>query len=152
MSIINLSSTFKVTKKRKRVGRGYASGTGKTCGRGHKGQKARSGVSNILVFEGGQTPIHRRLPRRGFTSRKKRFTSVTLQTIYSMISLKKLTDKISKLDMISVGLISGSDQKVKIIGDSRSDISFSIECDAVSAGAKKVMDDLGCRVMLSQDA
>ena len=78
---------------RKRLGRGIGSGTGKTSGRGHKGQKSRSGVS-LKGFEGGQMPLHRRLPKRGFTNIfKKHFNSINLIQIQNLIDKKKILSK-----------------------------------------------------------
>ena len=79
--------------KRNRVGRGMASGNGKTSGRGHKGQKARSGGGVRRGFEGGQTPLYRRLPKRGFTNiHAKNYTEVTL----TMLNKSKATDDVSR--------------------------------------------------------
>ena len=81
------------TKSRTRVGRGIGSGLGKTSGRGHKGQKARSGGGVRRGFEGGQTPLYRRLPKRGFTNiHAKTYTEVTL-TMLTKLLLKKLQQK-----------------------------------------------------------
>ena len=89
------------TKNRKRVGRGIGSGTGKTSGSGHKGQKARSGVS-INGFEGGQMPIHRRLPKRGFTNIfRKQYVEVNLGRLQAAIDAGKLDAK--KLEIHAAG-------------------------------------------------
>ena len=84
-----LNTTGKVTTKKIRVGRGIGSGKGKTSGRGMKGQKSRSGVA-IKSFEGGQMPLYRRLPKRGFTNIfKKNFNSINLMQIQNLIDKKK---------------------------------------------------------------
>lgn len=75
MFLNTLSSSIGTKKHSRRVGRGIGSGFGKTCGRGHKGQKARSGGYHKVGFEGGQMPLQRCLPKFGFTSRKKRYTA-----------------------------------------------------------------------------
>ena len=89
-TLVNLRKK-KILKKR--LGRGIGSGTGKTSGRGHKGQKSRSGVS-LKGFEGGQMPLHRRLPKRGFTNIfKKHFNSINLIQIQNLIDKKKILSK-----------------------------------------------------------
>ena len=75
MRLNSIKPSVGATKNRKRVGRGIGSGLGKTCGRGHKGQKSRAGGFHKVGFEGGQMPLHRRLPKRGFKSMKSLFTS-----------------------------------------------------------------------------
>ncbi len=97
---------------KKRVGRGIASGTGKTCGRGHKGQKSRTGGKVQVGFEGGQMPLQRRLPKVGFTSRKNTNT-VELKYDY----LEKLTEKDITIDILKKHkLINNKATKVKLIG------------------------------------
>ena len=82
MKLHELQSSTGSRKVRKRVGRGYGSGLGKTSGRGHKGQKARSGGGTRLGFEGGQTPLFQRLPKRGFTNiNRKDYTVVNIETL-----------------------------------------------------------------------
>src|SRR5438132_4465069 len=82
LSLNNLHPAKGSTHKKKRVGRGPGSGLGKTAGRGEKGQKSRSGYSSKIGFEGGQMPLHRRLPKRGFTNIfKKRWTEVSLEAL-----------------------------------------------------------------------
>jgi large subunit ribosomal protein L15 len=105
------------TNKCKRVGRGIGSGTGKTCGRGVKGQKARSGVA-IKGFEGGQTPIYMRLPKRGFKSQNSaRYEVVNLRDVISLVESKKIDSSavITKDKLFNAGLISDKNTKVKLI-------------------------------------
>ena len=90
MKLNEIRDNKEATKNRKRIGRGIGSGTGKTSGQGHKGQKARSGVA-IKGFEGGQMPIHRRLPKRGFTNIfRTTYTEINLDKIESLIKDKKI--------------------------------------------------------------
>ena len=97
---------------KKRVGRGIASGTGKTCGRGHKGQKSRSGGKVQTGFEGGQMPLQRRLPKIGFTS-KKNVNTVELKYDY----LDKIKEKDITLELLKkYKLINNKTKKVKVIG------------------------------------
>ncbi len=105
------------TNKCKRVGRGIGSGTGKTCGRGVKGQKARSGVA-IKGFEGGQTPLYMRLPKKGFKSQRcARYEAINLRDVLSLIESKKIDSAtvITKEKLFNAGLISSKDAQVKLI-------------------------------------
>jgi len=115
-------------KSRKRIGRGIGSGTGKTSGKGHKGQKSRSGVS-IKGFEGGQMPIHRRLPKRGFKNIfRKEYVTINLGTIQKLINEKKIIPE-NSLDLkilLKVGLLKKNNHNIKILakGDFKSKIKF----------------------------
>ncbi len=115
-------------KSKKRIGRGIGSGTGKTSGKGHKGQKARSGVA-IKGFEGGQMPIHRRLPKRGFKNIfRKEFVAINLGIIQKLINDKKIvTEKPLDLEtLLKVGLLKKNNNNIKILakGDFKSKIKF----------------------------
>ena len=115
-------------KRKKRIGRGIGSGTGKTSGKGHKGQKARSGVA-IKGFEGGQMPIHRRLPKRGFKNIfRKEYVTINLGIIQKLINEKKITPEIP-LDLktlLKVGLLKKNNNNIKILakGDFKSKVKF----------------------------
>ena len=114
-------------KSRKRIGRGIGSGTGKTSGKGHKGQKSRSGVS-IKGFEGGQMPIHRRLPKRGFKNIfRKEYVTINLGTIQKLINEKKIIPE-NALDLetlLKVGLLKNNNNiKILAKGDFKSKIKF----------------------------
>ena len=105
------------TRDRKRVGRGIGSGTGKTSGSGHKGQKARSGVS-INGFEGGQMPIHRRLPKRGFTNIfRKKYVEVNLGRLQTAIDAGKLDagKPVDTAALLNAGVISKPRDGVRIL-------------------------------------
>jgi len=117
-------------KKRKRVGRGIASGTGKTAGRGHKGQKSRSGVS-IKGFEGGQMPIHRRLPKRGFNNIfANKPEIINISTLQLLIDAKKLDSNkdINLASLIESGCVKSNVTNIKLLskGEIRSKIIVSI--------------------------
>ena len=105
------------TKNRKRVGRGIGSGTGKTSGSGHKGQKAQSGVS-INGFEGGQMPIHRRLPKRGFTNIfRKKYVEVNLGRLQAAIDSGRLDagKPVDAVALVGAGVISKARDGVRIL-------------------------------------
>ena len=139
-------------KKKKRVGRGIGSGKGKTSGRGHKGQKSRSGVA-IKSFEGGQMPLYRRLPKRGFNSIKKiRVGKINLGKIQLFIEQKK----INKLEKISLDLlkklkiINKNSIKLKILGFGEVKEKINIEADLFSKSAKIKLEKIGGTFQLSK--
>ena len=115
-------------KSKKRIGRGIGSGTGKTSGKGHKGQKARSGVA-IKGFEGGQMPIHRRLPKRGFKNIfRKEYVPINLGIIQKLINEKKIQQE-KPLDseiLLKVGLLKKKNNNIKILakGEFKSKLKF----------------------------
>ena len=116
------------TKSRKRIGRGIGSGTGKTSGKGHKGQKSRSGVS-IKGFEGGQMPIHRRLPKRGFNNIFRiDFIPINLGTIQKLINDKKIPSEkpIDSETLFKAGLLKNKTKNIKILakGEFKSKLQF----------------------------
>jgi len=124
------------TKNAKRVGRGVGSGTGKTSGSGHKGQKARSGVS-INGFEGGQMPIHRRLPKRGFNNAfRKNYVEVNIGRLQAAIDAGKLDARkpVNAAALLAAGVISKSRDGVRILGKGEL-ITEKVEIHA--AGASK---------------
>ena len=119
MKLNEIRDNAGATKNRKRVGRGIGSGTGKTAGSGHKGQKARSGVS-INGFEGGQIPIHRRLPKRGFTNIfRKKYVEVNLDRLQAAIDAGKLDagKPVDSAALLGAGVISKPRDGVRILGN-----------------------------------
>ena len=126
MQLNQLKSDNKKTKKR--IGRGIGSGTGKTSGKGHKGQKARSGVA-IKGFEGGQMPIHRRLPKRGFKNIfRTEYVPINLGIIQKLIDEKKISAS-KPLDietLLKVGLLKKKNNYIKILakGEFKSKLKF----------------------------
>jgi large subunit ribosomal protein L15 len=143
---VNLSGLKKVSQfKRKRVGRGIGSGIGKTSGRGVKGQKARTGHHSVKAFEGGQTPIYMRLPKKGFKSiTKDRYQIVTLKDIIRMLDNRKIAKdvEINHKLLKDIGLISSEKVKVKLILTGNSDIDKSVKnkivVDFYSKNAKEL--------------
>ncbi len=129
------------TQGRKRVGRGIGSGKGKTSGRGVKGQKARTGHSTVRGFEGGQTPIHMRLPKRGFTNiLRQEIEVVNIKDIIGLLESKAITesDILTKEKLQELGLISDAKAVVKLIMGYKETVSpkIKIVVDKYSAGAK----------------
>lgn len=138
--LLNELEKIKITE-RKRVGRGIGSGTGKTSGHGVKGQKARSGVA-IKGFEGGQTPIHMRLPKRGFVNvLRKEYEAVTIFDIVTLVENKKIDaskKSVSKEQLQEAGLIKSADSKVKLImgKDNSIKADFKVAVDTYSKKAQ----------------
>ena len=138
------------TKLRKRVGRGIGSGTGKTAGRGHKGQKSRSGVA-IKGFEGGQMPIHRRLPKRGFNSPfRKQFNAVNLDRIQTAIDAKQIdAGKVVTVDvLLASGVISRAKDGVRLLGNGALKTGVKFEVTGASKGAVAAVEKAGGSVKL----
>jgi len=126
----------------KRLGRGIGSGKGKTSGKGHKGQRARSGKNKRSgSFEGGQTPIYMRLPKRGFSNAlyRKVYKVITTDTILSLIESKKLNKNITKKDLIEAKLINGKKPVKLIMGKNPVNVEFKIEADKSSKQAEKYL-------------
>lgn len=130
---------------RKRIGRGIGSGTGKTSGAGHKGQKSRSGVS-INGFEGGQMPIHRRLPKRGFTNIfRKDYVVVNIGKLQEAIDSKKLDSKkrIDAQALKEAGVISKPKDGVRLLAKGALSAKLDIEVAGASAAAIKAVEKAG---------
>lgn len=133
MELNNLRPSIGSTKNRKRIGRGTGSGHGKTATKGHKGQKARSGGSIKAGFEGGQMPLQRRLPKRGFTPLDR--------TVFSLVNISQLDifepgDSIDAMSLVAKGLIKSTRFAVKILGNGDITKSFKITANKFSQSAK----------------
>jgi large subunit ribosomal protein L15 len=147
-----LNTTGKVTKTKLRVGRGIGSGKGKTCGRGVKGQKSRSGVA-IKAFEGGQMPLYRRLPKRGFNSFGKiNIAIMNLEKIQSYIDEKtiKASDTINIELLKKLKLINKNSQKLKILGTGELKEKVNIEADLISKSAQVKLEKAGGSIQLKK--
>ena len=150
--MITLNSTSKVINKKIRVGRGIGSGKGKTSGRGVKGQKSRSGVA-IKSFEGGQMPLYRRLPKRGFNPLgKKKIAKINLEKIQSFIDKKKINSN----EMINIKLlkklkiVNKNSQQLKILGNGDIKTKISIEADLISKSAKNKLEKIGGSILIKK--
>ena len=148
--MINLNSTNVIKEKKIRPGRGIGSGKGKTSGRGHKGQKSRRGVA-IKSFEGGQMPLYRRLPKRGFNPIKKNdVAKLNIGKIQLLIDKKKIkaNEKIN-LDLLKkLKLVSGKFNKIKILGSGDLKDKVDIEANFVSKSVKEKLDKTGSAVKI----
>ena len=126
-------------KDRKRVGRGTGSGKGKTSGKGHKGQKARSGGGVRRGFEGGQTPLYRRLPKRGFTNRNsKNYTEVTL----TMLNKSKATD-VTAESLVEEGIIGKINDGIVVLATGKLEKKLNVKAKRFTATAKEKIEALG---------
>ena len=141
----NLNTTSSVKIKKIRVGRGIGSGKGKTSGRGVKGQKSRSGVA-IKSFEGGQMPLYRRLPKRGFNPIKKgKIAKINLELLEKLIDGKKITadNKIDLTYLKKSKILSKSVTHFKILGNGELKSKLNIEADFSSKSAKEKIEKVG---------
>lgn len=136
---------------RKRVGRGIGSGTGKTSGSGHKGQKARSGVS-INGFEGGQMPIHRRLPKRGFNNIfRKQYVVINIGSLQAAVDAKKLDAKktVDVEALKAAGLVTKAKDGVRLLGNGDISAKLNIEVAGASASAIAAVEKAGGSVKVA---
>lgn len=140
MKLNELSYNEGARSKRKRLGRGQGSGTGKTAGKGHKGQNARSGGGVSLGFEGGQTPIFRRLPKRGFTN----FTRVEHATV-NVESLNRFEDgTVVTIDLLKqVGLVKKELDGVKVLGNGSLTKKLTVNANKFSKSAVAIIEQAG---------
>ncbi len=132
MGLHNLQPAPGSTRNRKRVGRGQGSGTGKTAGRGNKGQKARSGYSRKRGFEGGQMPLYKRLPKIGFTSKVEKPYVINVEKIKAIAALDEITLESIK----SVHKLQKTVKRVKLIGASAKELASKIKDEAVTTSGK----------------
>lgn len=151
MQLNTLNSRLKKTNK-KRLGRGIGSSKGKTSGRGHKGQKSRSGVA-IKSFEGGQMPLYRRLPKRGFNKgigKKKLIAIISLSRIQDIIKKQNTIskDKINLFSLQKFKLIKKKYKKLKLLGPGDLKDKFNVEVNSISKSAKEKIEKLGGKVTL----
>ena len=150
--MISLNNRTKRNKKKIRVGRGIGSGKGKTSGRGVKGQKSRSGVA-IKSFEGGQMPLYRRLPKRGFnTVSKDNIAILNLDKIQSYIDKKNIkTSDILNSDLLKkLSLINKNSVKLKILGSGEIKDKINIEADLASKSAVEKLEKIGGSIQLKK--
>ena len=151
--MIYLNTTKKIKSKKIRVGRGIGSGKGKTSGRGVKGQKSRSGVA-IKSFEGGQMPLFRRLPKRGFNPlRYKKIARINLEKLQILINKKKILkeEKIDLRTLIKKKIVKKTYNKLKILGIGDMKDKMVIEADYISTNAKLKLEKVGCLINLKKE-
>lgn len=140
MKLNQLTATPGATKERKRIGRGYGAGTGKTAGKGHKGQKARAGHGQKPGFEGGQMPMQRRLPKRGFNNIfAKEIISINVG------SLNKFEDgaSVDAAALIEAGVLKKDCDGIKILSNGTLTKKLTVKANAFSAAAKEKIEAAG---------
>ena len=150
--MIKLNNRPKLNKPKIRVGRGIGSGKGKTSGRGVKGQKSRSGVA-IKSFEGGQMPLYRRLPKRGFNPiQKENIAILNLYKIQSFINKKTINtnDILNSSSLKKLKLINKNSKKLKILGSGEIKDKINIEADLASKSALEKLEKIGGSIQLKK--
>ena len=148
----SLSTTSKVKTKKIRVGRGIGSGKGKTSGRGVKGQKSRSGVA-IKSFEGGQMPLFRRLPKRGFNPiNKNKVAILNLKKIQELIDKKVISEtNILNLETLKqLKIIGNNFNKIKILGSGELKSKINVSVDLISNSAKEKLEKVGSKINIKK--
>ncbi len=138
ITLSNLRPARGSTQSRKRLGRGVGSGLGKTSGKGHKGHKARTGGGTNPGFEGGQMPIYRRLPKRGFTNPFR-----VENQVVNLAQLAQVNGDVNPETLLAAGLISHSDAPIKILGNGAAERAFSVRGVAMSASARAKIEAAG---------
>jgi large subunit ribosomal protein L15 len=144
MNLSNLGAPKKANKNRKRVGRGMGSGSGKTSGRGHKGQGSRSGSSLMRGFEGGQMPLHRRLPKRGFTN--------IFRTEFNVLNLDRLVElgesELTLEFFEAKGLLKKHNGLLKILGSGELTTAITVHAHKFSKSAQEKIEKAGGKAIL----
>ena len=144
MNLSTLKAPKKANSNKKRIGRGMGSGMGKTSTRGHKGQGSRSGYSMMRGFEGGQMPLHRRLPKRGFTN--------IFKTEYEVVNLERLAalteSEITPEVLRKAGVVNGKNALVKVLGQGELSKALTISAHKFSKSAQEKIEKAGGRVQV----
>ncbi|HKF00863.1 MAG TPA: 50S ribosomal protein L15 [Candidatus Sulfotelmatobacter sp.] len=145
MNLSNIHKPKKATEKRKRVGRGMGSGMGKTSTRGHKGQRSRTGSRMIRGFEGGQMPLHRRMPKRGFTNIfRKEYNIVSLERLAELGETTINPDVLRKAGVIK------TKHPVKVLGDGELSVALTVSAHKFSKSAQEKITKAGGKVEVLQ--
>ena len=146
MNLSTVRAPRRANEKKKRVGRGMGSGMGKTSTRGHKGQRSRSGSRMMRGFEGGQMPLHRRLPKRGFTNIfRKEFVIVNLERLVELGESTITPELLHKS-----GLIKGADDRIKILGDGELKSALTVKAHKFSKAAEEKITKAGGKAEVIQ--
>jgi len=149
MNLQSIPTIKGATHPTKRLGRGEGSGHGKTSGKGHKGQKARSGGGIRIGFEGGQMPLYRKLPRRGFNN-------YNFRTTYQTVNVNDLSrlegDLVNRESLVKAGLVRDNAQGVKLLGDGEVTRAFTVVVDKVSGAAQAKIEAAGGKFAAAESA
>jgi large subunit ribosomal protein L15 len=145
MNLADVRAAYVPRQKRKRVGRGPGSGTGKTAGRGHKGQQARAGGGVSVGFEGGQMPLYRRLPKRGFNN-------ALFRTVYAIVNVGQLEAAFedgATVDAAAIRaahLVNAKTGPIKVLGGGELSKKLTVKVDRLSGSARKKIEAAGGEV------
>ncbi len=144
MNLSKLRAPKNANRNKKRVGRGMGSGTGKTSARGHKGQRSRSGSSMMRGFEGGQMPLHRRLPKRGFTN--------IFRTEYTVLNLDRLAElnetELTIEAFVAKGFLKRRNELLKILGNGEINVALTVHAHKFSKAAQEKIEKAGGKAVL----
>jgi large subunit ribosomal protein L15 len=144
MNLSNLRAPKKANENKKRVGRGMGSGMGKTSTRGHKGQRSRSGSRSMRGFEGGQMPLHRRLPKRGFTN--------IFRVEYEVVNLGRLESmgeaEITPESLRKAGVVSSKKTLVKVLGQGELSKALTVHAHKFSKSAQEKIEKAGGKISI----
>jgi large subunit ribosomal protein L15 len=152
MRLNEISDNVGATRPRKRVGRGIGSGTGKTSGRGHKGQKARSGGQRFVGFEGGQMPLYRRLPKRGFKNPfRNEYVVISLGALQSAVERGRLdaSRTVDELAMQGAGLFSRRRDGVRLLAKGELTAALTIQVTGASKAAVAAVEKAGGSILFT---
>lgn len=143
MNLHELEYNKGARKDSKRLGRGQGSGQGKTAGKGHKGQNARSGGGVAIGFEGGQTPIYKRIPKRGFTNYTRKEYAVV-----NLVDLNRFEDgaTVDVVALVTSGLVKKLYNGVKVLGNGSLEKKLVVKCHKISKSAKEAIEKAGGKV------
>ena len=144
MNLSNLRAPAKANRNKKRVGRGMGSGHGKTSTRGHKGQGSRSGSSLMRGFEGGQMPLHRRLPKRGFTN--------IFRTEYTVLNLSRIAEmgetELTHERLLTLGFLKRRNELLKVLGTGEISVAITVHAHKFSKSAQEKIEAAGGKAVL----
>mgnify|MGYP003505948998 FL=1 len=140
MKLHELSPAFGSTKESKRIGRGHGSGNGKTAGKGHKGQKARAGHGMQIGFEGGQMPLQRRVPKRGFNNI---FAEAWVAINVSALNVFEDGSVVDAAALAQKGIIKKANLPVKVLANGKLEKKLNVKLNAYSASAAQKIEALG---------
>ena len=144
MNLSNLRAPKKANRNKKRIGRGMGSGTGKTSGRGHKGQGSRSGSSLMRGFEGGQMPLHRRMPKRGFTN--------IFRTEYTVLNLDRIAEmgetELTHERLLALGFLKRRNELIKILGNGELSAAITVHAHKFSKSAQEKIEKAGGKAVV----
>ena len=153
LNLSNLRAPKKANENKKRVGRGMGSGMGKTSTRGHKGQGSRSGSSLMRGFEGGQMPLHRRLPKRGFTNIfRVEYAVLGLDRIAEVVAQDSANAELTQERLIALGLLRKKNGLIKVLANGELTSAVTVHAHKFSKAAREAIERAGGRAVVIGEA